>query len=256
MRFTDAVVLITGSSGGIGAACAAVLNDRGARVIVHGRDSDRLDAVAAGLGAKAIRADLTRPGAAEALAEAATEIYGRVDAVLHCAGVGWFGDAATMPTPAVEELLEVNVGAPTRITQALLPGMIARGQGQVGFLASIAGWTGVSHEALYAATKSAIITYAESLRLELAGSGVGVTVVSPAAVRTEFFTRRGEPYERHIPRPVRPERVAAAVVRAMEQDRAHQMIPRWLALAPAVRATLPGAFRRLNRRFGQAGRLA
>ncbi|MBN9621023.1 MAG: SDR family NAD(P)-dependent oxidoreductase, partial [Actinobacteria bacterium] len=97
MRFTEAVVLITGSSGGIGAACAAAFSERGARVIVHGRDTDRLDAVAAGLGAKAIRADLTDPGGPEALAAAATEVYGQVDAVLHCAGVGWFGDAVTMP---------------------------------------------------------------------------------------------------------------------------------------------------------------
>jgi short-subunit dehydrogenase len=250
VRLVDSVVLLTGSSSGIGAACAAALADRGARVIIHGRDADRLDVVAAGVGAKAIRADLAAAGAAEQLADAAVDVFGHVDAVVHCAGVGWYGRAAEMPGTTIDELLDVNVRTPLRLTRALLPAMVERRSGHVGFLASIAGWTGVADEAVYAATKAAVITYAESLRTELAGSGVGVSVVSPAVVRTDFFERRGAPYARRFPRPVRPERIATAVVRGIEHERAHQMIPRWLVLAPAARAVAPGAFRTLSRRFG------
>lgn len=253
MIVADAVVLVTGSSAGIGRACAAALAARDARVILHGRDADRLDAVAADLGAKAVRADLTLPGAPESVAAAALEVFGRVDAVVHCAGIGWYGPVADMPAGTVEELLAVNVGAPVRITQALLPGMLERGSGHVTFLASIAGWTGVANEAVYAGAKAALITFADSLRMEAAGRGIGVSVVSPAAVRTEFFTHRGTPYSRAFPRPIAAERVAAEVVRGIETGRPHRMLPRWLAIAPVVRTTLPGPFRALNQRFGRSG---
>jgi len=227
------------------------LNSRGARVIVHGRDSARVNAVAADLGAKSVEADLREPGASEHVAAAARDVYGQVDAVVHCAGIGWLGPSAEMTPQTVADLIEVNLAAPVRITRELLGEMTSRGFGHVSFLASIAGWTGVNQEALYSATKSAVITFADTLRIELASSGVGVSVISPAAVRTPFFDRRGVPYDRTFPRPLEPERVAAAVVRSIEDDVAHQMIPRWLALAPAVRATMPGVFRQLNRRFGQ-----
>lgn len=251
MRLADAVVLVVGATGGIGLACAQTVSRRGARVIVHGRDTERLDTAAADLGAKSLAGDMMAPGAPEALAEAAREVHGRVDAIIHCAGVGWRGRTDSMSPDEVDELIAVNLAAPLRITRALLGGMQARGSGHVVFLASIAGWVGVNQEAVYAAAKAGVIIYAESLRLELAESGIGVSVVSPAAVRTGFFERRGTPYDRRVPRPLDPHRVAEAVVRSIELDIAHQMIPRWLALAPAVRTTAPGAFRALNTRFGQ-----
>ena len=89
------------------------------------------------------------------------------------------------------------------------------------------------------------------LRLELAGSGVGVGVVVPAVVDTGFFAGRGRPYERRSPRPVPPERAAAAVLRAIEQDRAEVFVPAWTRVAPTVRALAPAAFRRLSLRYGE-----
>jgi short-subunit dehydrogenase len=245
-----AVVLVTGASGGSGAAVSAALAARGASVIVSGRDSARLGAVAAEVGGKALSADLTHPQAAEELAAAADEVFGRVDAVVHCAGVGWRGATAEMPADLLDDLVAVNVRAPMRLTTALLPGMIRRREGHVAFLGSIAGWTGVRHEAVYAATKSAVLVFAESLRSEYAPAGIGVSVVSPAAVETEFFDSRGMPYDRRFPRRLSTAEVADAVVQGIENDRPHRMLPRWLALAPAVRAVVPPAFRALHGRFG------
>lgn len=250
MRLTDAVVLLTGSSQGIGGACAKALDARGARVILHGRNPDRIHGVATELGAKTLSADLTRADAAEELADAAREVYGRLDAVVHCAGVGWYGDTPTMSCAQIDEVLDVDLRAPLRLTRAVLPAMLARGTGHVSFIASIAGLTGVAHESVYSAAKSGLVTFADALRLELVGTGVGVSVVSPAAVRTAFFEHRGVPYERRFPRPIGPERVAAAVVRGIERDRANQIVPRWLAIAPAVRAAVPPLFRALNARLG------
>jgi short-subunit dehydrogenase len=250
MQLQDAVVLVTGASGGIGAACARRLASRGAQVIVAGRDPTRLAAVAADVGGKPVAADLVEPGGPERAARAALDVFGRVDAVLHCAGVGWHGPTETMTAHDVDELVDLNVRAPMQLTRLLLGEMRARGSGHVAFVASIAGWTGVSGEAVYAATKAALLAFAESLRLELDGSGVGVSVVTPGAVRTDFFARRGIPYSRRFPRPVAPDTVAAAAVRGIERDRPHRMLPRWLALAPAVRVLAPPVYRSLRRRFG------
>jgi short-subunit dehydrogenase len=149
-----------------------------------------------------------------------------------------------------DEVLGVNLRAPVHLSRQLLPGMLERGRGHLSFVASIAGWLPVTEEAVYSATKSGLLAYAESLRAELLGTGVGISVVSPAAVRSEFWANRGAPYDRRFPRQMSPERVARAIVGGIEDERAHQMLPRWLAIAPAIRAAAPAAYRAMQRRFG------
>lgn len=250
MRFNDRVVLITGSSRGIGAAIARALQARGAHVLLHGRDVDQLSAVAAGLGAKTLAVDLCSADAADRLAEQAREVYGHVDALVHCAGVGWCGETIRMDDARVAELIDVNLRAPIALTHRLLPQMLESGGGHVCFIASIAGLVGVAREAVYSATKSALVTYADSLRLELDRHGVGISVVSPGAVRTRFCATRGQPYLRRFPRPITANRVAAAAVHAMERDQATTVVPRWLAIAPTMQSLAPAAYRALAARFG------
>lgn len=250
MKFDNSVVLITGSSRGIGAAIARLLQSHGAHVLLHGRDVDQLSAVAAGLGAKTLAIDLCRPEAPAALAEQAREVYGHVDALVHCAGIGWCGESARMDDAQVAELIDVNLRAPIELTHHLLPDMLTAGRGHVCFIASVAGLVGVARETVYSATKAALIAYTQGLQLELGHSGIGVSVVSPGAVRTEFCASRGQPYERRFPRPIPAERVASTVVRTMEHGRAAAVVPRWLALAPAVQAVAPGLYRALAGRLG------
>jgi short-subunit dehydrogenase len=249
VRLDGAVALVTGASGEIGAACARIVAARGGAVLVSGRDADRLAAVAADTGAMALSFDLEQPGAPRALAAAAEEVHGRIDVLLDCAGLGWRGPAAAMSAAQVDQLVDVNLRSPLQLATALLPGMLDRRHGHLGFVASVAGWTGVREEAVYSATKAGLITFAESVRAEYGGAGIGVSVVSPGAVATEFFTRRGAAYHRRFPRPLAVEKVAAAIVRGVERDRAHQMLPRWLAVAPLVRTTAPPLFRTLQSRF-------
>jgi short-subunit dehydrogenase len=249
VRFEGAVVLITGASAGIGAAVAAQLAGRGARVLAAGRDPAATAAVAERTGAHPLLADLGTPAGPDELAAAALAVHGRVDALIASAGAGWRGPLAEMPAGTLDELITLNLRAPILLARALLPGMLARGTGQLTLLASIAGLTGVASESVYAATKAGLVVFAESLRLEVAGSGVGVAVVSPGAVDTGFFARRGTPYDRGFPRPLDVRRVARAVVRATERDR-DVVLPRWLGVAPKVRAVLPGTYRRLARRLG------
>jgi len=242
MRISGATALVTGASSGIGRQVALRLARAGATVVAHGRDVDALSSV----GGRVVAVELAGPGAGERVAAAA----GDVDILVNNAGIGWAGSFAEMPGASIEELITVNLAAPIALTRALLPGMVARGAGHLMFVTSIAGRTGVAGEAVYAATKAGLDVFAESLRFELAGTGVRVGVVVPGVVETAFFVRRGQPYTRRSPKPIPADVVAAAVVRGIATDRADRYAPGWLRLPVAVRAVLPGVYRRLGARFG------
>ncbi|WP_214415836.1 SDR family NAD(P)-dependent oxidoreductase [Sphaerisporangium fuscum] len=250
MRLTGARVLITGASSGVGAATARLMAGTGARLLLAGRDRARLEAVAAEAGGQPLVADLTTDVAA--LAERA----GHVDVLVNNAGAGWAGPFQRMPATAVDALVDVNLAAPIRLTRLLLPAMVEAGRGHVAFVASIAGAIGVGHEAVYSATKAGLLVFAEALRDELrpipSRGGVGVSVVLPGVVDTPFFERRGTPYGRRRPVPIPPQRVARAIVAAIEHDRPETYVPAWLRLPARLRGAAPGPFRRLATALGGA----
>ncbi|MFC7472239.1 SDR family NAD(P)-dependent oxidoreductase [Actinomadura keratinilytica] len=132
---------------------------------------------------------------------------GRVDALVAGAGIGWAGPFVTMPPEEIDRVLTVNLTSTLRLVRLLLPPMVARGTGRLVLIGSMADWVGVGDEAVYSASKGALLTFADSLRRELAGTRVRVSVVSPGAVDTPFFARRGTPTIA-APRPVSAERVA------------------------------------------------
>lgn len=247
---TDAVVLVTGASAGIGHAAAARFAARGARVLVHGRDPQRTGEVAREIGGRALIAELGSPTDRQRLAEEALEAFGRVDVLVNNAGFGYAGLFAEMDVHAIRRLIEVDLLATIELTRSLLPAMIERRRGAICFVTSIAGRTGVAGEAVYSATKAGLDAFADSLRGETARSGVDISVVIPGVVDTGFFETRGTPYTRARPRPIPADTVADAVVRAVEHGRAEEWRPRWLRIAPTVRALAPGPFRRLAIRFG------
>jgi short-subunit dehydrogenase len=133
--------------------------------------------------------------------------------------------------------------------------MVERGTGCIVLVGSVAGRTGVAGEAVYAAAKAGLDAFAESVRLELAGTGVTVTVLVPGVVDTRFFLDRGGVPRRRVPRPVSAEKVAAALGRAVADDQPEVWMPRWLRVAPTVRVLAPRAFRRLAARFGEPVRV-
>ena len=251
MQLTGAVVLVTGASAGIGQVAAARFAAKGAHVLVHGRDPQRTHQVADEIGGRAVIADLASAGDRERLAADALATFGHVDVLVNNAGFGYLGPVSEMSVEVIRRLIEVDLLAAIELTRSLLPGMIERRRGAICFVTSIAGRTGVAGEAVYSATKAGLDTFADSLRVETVGSGVNVSVVVPGVVDTGFFETRGTPYTRSRPRPIPAQTVADAVVRAVERDRAEEWRPRWLRIAPTVRALAPGAFRRLAVRFGR-----
>jgi short-subunit dehydrogenase len=242
---TGCCALVTGGSSGIGAAIADGLAAADCRLVVLGRDRNRLDEVARHTGARTVVADLCTP---DGLTRAA-EVAANVDLLVNSAGLGWAGDLAAMVEPDIDRLVALNLTAPMRLTRAALPGMRARGHGRLVFVSSIAA-IGVGGESVYAATKAGLRAFADSVRLELAGEGIGVTTVLPGAVRTPFFDHRGLPYDRHFPRQIDPAEVASALIGALQRGDPEVFVPRWLTVAARVRGATPELFHRLARRFG------
>lgn len=250
MRLDGVVVLVTGASSGIGAACARRLRAAGAELILHGRDPDRLAAVARDTRGTVVSGDLSDVDAARAVARRAVEVSGQVDVLVSNAGVGWCGPVSEMTGADVTRVVGVNLLASVELTRALLPGMRARGRGRLVYVSSIAGRTGVAGEAVYAASKAGLDAFAESMRFELAGTGIGVSVVVPGVVDTPFFAHRGRPYGRTRPRPIPAEAVAHAIERMIVTGRAERYVPRWLAVPAALRVATPAVYRVLAGRFG------
>ena len=247
MRLDGKVVLVTGGSAGIGAAVVERLALAGAHVIVHGRDEARTTAVAGRAGGVPVVGDLVAP---EAIAAAALRVHGQIDVLVANAGVGWSGPFTRMPAAEIDRLVAVDLLAPLRLVRCLLPAMTERRSGHIALVGSIAGRTAVAGESVYAATKAALDIFAESLRLEVRGSGVTVSLTLPGVVDTGFFAARGRPYDRKHPRPLPAEVVARALVDGIVNDRAEVWVPGWLRVAPALRALAPGLYRRLAARFG------
>jgi short-subunit dehydrogenase len=210
--------------------------------------------VAGRTGGVALPCDLAAPGGPARLAEAALRAAGDgVDILVNNAGLGWAGPLGDLPPEKIGELMTVNLAAPIELTRLLVPDMVRRGRGRLVFVSSIAGVTGVRGEAVYAATKAGLGTFAESLGYELRGHGVRVTMIVPGVIDTPFFSRRGRPYGRKRPAPVPAQRVGAAIVAALEHDRAVVYVPGWLRLPAWIHGAAPGTFRALAARFGDPG---
>ncbi|MFI9255060.1 SDR family NAD(P)-dependent oxidoreductase [Streptomyces sp. NPDC053069] len=243
--------LVTGASSGIGAVVARRLAAEGGwRLVLNGRDTARLEQVAAQVGALALPADLTGPGAGRLLTDLVLDHAGRLDLLVAGAGVGWAGDFTGMPHARIDEVVGVDLLATLHLVRALLPHMVAAGSGRIVLIGSVAGSFGVRGEAVYSAAKAALAAFADSLRYELRRTGVGVTLVIPGVVDTPFFERRGAPYTRAWPRPVSPERVADAVWSAVLHGKDEVYVPGWLGFPARVRGLAPGLYRRLAARFG------
>jgi NADP-dependent 3-hydroxy acid dehydrogenase YdfG len=198
--FEGQMAVITGASSGIGSAIAVALGRVGAQVCLIGRDQRRLEDVVAqiGPGAEVFRANLAAPDDLERLVRTLASRHTCIDLLIHSAGHYETASFATAPVEHFDAMYAVNVRAPFRLTQALLPALV-RAQGQVVFINSSAGVRAASGVAQYAATKHALKALADSLRDEINPQGVRVISVYPGRttgpLQERLFGMEGRPYE-------------------------------------------------------------
>ena len=245
VELDGAVVAVTGASRGIGAAVAKAVAARGSRVGLIARTADDLGAVLAGIGADgvAVTADVAdRAAVVAAIAEVEASL-GPVDVLVVNAGIGAYGPLVDTSYEEIERLVQVNVLGTMYAIRAVLPGMVARRRGHVVTIGSIAGRIGSPFEAVYSATKFAGVGLTEAFAVEVKPYGVGVSIVNPGVVATEFGNARGHPYDRDSPKPISAESVADAVVAAIEQGIAESYVPRWFRPAVLTRHLVPPLFR-------------
>ncbi|MHB8680912.1 MAG: SDR family NAD(P)-dependent oxidoreductase [Acidimicrobiales bacterium] len=243
MRLDGKAVVVTGATKGIGRAVVDAVVAKGARVGAVARSAEDLEALGVMPGVAAwARADVGVRAEAEAAAASLSEALGGVDVLVNNAGVGLYGPVVTLDPDDAERLVRVNYFGTLYMTRALLPEMMRRGSGHIVNVASIAGHFGSPFEAAYAASKFAVVGFTEALAVEASACGVGVSMVNPGPVDTDFFDTRGTPYARSRPKKVSPQSVADAVVRAVEKGTFQQIVPAALAAALPVRHLSPRVY--------------
>ncbi|MCG3754570.1 oxidoreductase [Amycolatopsis sp. Poz14] len=182
------VWLITGCSTGLGRALATAVLERGLRAVVTARDPERVaDLVAAHPGrALAVALDVTDPQQiAETVAEA-HRVFGQIDVLVNNAGYGYLAAVEEGEDAEIRALFEANVFGLMALTRAVLPGMRARRSGHIVSVSSLGGLAAFGATGYYHATKFAVEGFSESLAAEVGPLGIGVTIVEPAAFRTNW----------------------------------------------------------------------
>ena len=226
MTPNDSVALVTGASSGIGEATARALARDGADVALAARRRERLESVAEGIEAEfdvdtlVVPADVRDEAAVEAMVETTVETFGRLDVQVNNAGVGVGGDVEATTTDQYRLMMETNVDGVFFATRAAIPHLRETG-GNLVFVGSFAGQYPRPGNPIYAATKWWVRGFAHSLEGQIGPDDVGVTVVNPTEVRTEFASEESEAFaERFEPGEVtEPEEIADAVAFAAAQDR-------------------------------------
>lgn len=216
--------LLTGATGGIGAALGRELADRGARLVLSSRGGPGLDALADELGAARAPADLTRPEETDRLARRTREeLGGAPDLLVNNAGLFHLGPAADTDPDLFDRHLAVNLAAPFRLVRAFLPAMLERGGGRLVHLGSQAGRTPLPGNAAYAASKYGLRGLHEVLEVELEGTGVETLLVEPGPVDTAAWDALEARLGEDLPargEMLRPGTVARRVAEALAGGRA------------------------------------
>jgi short-subunit dehydrogenase len=247
--------LVTGASSGIGRLLALRLGRAGARVALVARRRAVLEDVAGEISssggyALVVPCDVGEPAQVLAAAERAVDALGPIELLVNNAGYGRRRRFLDWELADMERMFRVNFLGALGFTRALTPGMAAAGRGWVVFISSVAGRIATPGESAYSASKFAMTGLASALSLEVEDAGVHVLTVYPGAIRTPFFD--GEALAR-MPAAARrwmaePGPLVDAIFAALRAGRRELTFPRWMAVAYAVQALLPGAFLRQLKR--------
>ncbi len=245
---------ITGGGRGIGAATGERLRRAGVRVTLGDVDVAAVEATAARLGARGLALDVTRRESFAAFLDAAEAAHGPLDVLINNAGIMPIGPFLEEPDDVARRLFDINVHGVILGMKLALPGMVARGSGQVVNVASAAGrFASLPGEASYVATKHAVVGLSEAVRCELEGTGVNVTTVLPNLANTRLGS--GMHAARGMKK-LEPEDIADAIVDAVRRRRAEVYVPASLRPLSVLDLALPRRAKRVVHRAFRSDRVA
>ena len=235
--WTNKTVMITGASSGIGKGLTLEIASRGANVGLVARRQELLDEIVAGIqsrGGKAIgvAADVRDVNAMQAAAERIRTELGPIDILIANAGIGTSSHISQLDPNHVGNVIGINVLGAANSLAAVMPQMVKRGQGQLVAISSLAAYRGLAKSAAYCASKAAMSAYFESVRIDLRGTGVDVTIIHPGFIKTPLTAGR----EAHMPYLMELDDAVLKIVPAIEKRKKSIAFP-W-QLATIVRAGL------------------
>ena len=233
LALSGAAVAITGGARGIGYATAKAFIDEGAQVFIGDLDAELAKTAADELGCRGVGLDVrSRKSFAEFLAA----VDGPLHVLVNNAGIMPAGRYVEELDAVTDSIVDVNLNGVLRGTKLALPGMLEHGSGHIVNVASYLGVVPAAGLATYCATKHAVVGFSESLRDELAGTGVTVTVVLPSAVRTDLVS--GVKLGGVLPT-VEPKVIADAVVASCKSRPAVVAVPGWMRSYETAAALVP-----------------
>lgn len=245
------VVAITGGAQGIGKCTAASLVRRGARVAIGDLNHELAEETANELGGNcvAFELDVTSRSSFESFIDGAEKELGPVDVVINNAGIMPLNMLVDEPDEIARLQVDINLHGVIHGTKIAIERMVPRGSGHIVNIASQAGKAGLPGGATYCATKHAVVGLSEAVRGELRGTGVEVSVVMPAVVKTELGSGL---HEARGVKTLEPEEVAEAIVEAIETNRFDVWVPKETAAIATVMNVLPRRGREAISRFLKA----
>lgn len=188
--FKDKVVWITGASSGIGEETARQLSKMGAKLVLSSRKTHDLERVKSKLdtadSVRVLQLDLTKPERFEEAVSLVYDWFGRVDLLFNCAGISQRSYVLETDLSVDRRIMEINYFGTIALTKAVLPRMLESGGGHFAVVTSVTGKFGFGVRSAYAASKHALHGFFESLRIELSGRGIGVTMICPGPIQTDI----------------------------------------------------------------------
>ncbi|HDE6021893.1 TPA: SDR family oxidoreductase [Staphylococcus aureus] len=215
---TDKVAVVTGAGSGIGEAIATLLHEEGAKVVLAGRNKEKLQNVANQLSqdsVKVVPTDVTNKEEVDELIKIAQQTFGGLDIVINSAGQMLSSKITDYQVDEWDSMIDVNIKGTLYTAQAALPTMLEQSSGHLINIASISGFEVTKSSTIYSATKSAVHTITQGLEKELAKTGVKVTSISPGMVDTAI-TAAYNPTDR---KKLEPQDIAEAVLYALTQPK-------------------------------------
>lgn len=215
---TDKIAVVTGAGSGIGEAIATLLHEEGAKVVLAGRNKDKLQNVANQLAqdsVKVVPTDVTKKEEVDELIKMAQQTFGGLDIVINSAGQMLSSKITDYQVDEWDSMIDVNIKGTLYTAKAALPTMLEQSSGHLINIASISGFEVTKSSTIYSATKAAVHTITQGLEKELAKTGVKVTSISPGKVDTAI-TATYNPTDR---KKLEPQDIAEAVLYALTQPK-------------------------------------